>query len=180
MKFSHITIIEGDPKSTDKESKKICISILGEKFKYKINKSICSDILYIDSKSKKSIGISEVRKIQSEVLLKPVECEYKIYIFKNAQNLTEQAQNALLKILEDPPKHVIFLFLCTNCRKLIPTVLSRASIIHINDEDQTFTTEDLNKLINAVQNNNKFDILALGEKIEVYDFMFKSHHYPDQ
>lgn len=165
MNFSRITIIEGDPKSTDKESKRICASILGDKFKYKINKCICSDVIYIDSKSKKSIGISEVRKIQSEVLLKPVECKFKIYIFKNSQILTEQAQNALLKILEEPPEHVFFLFLCTNCRKLIPTVLSRASIIHINDDDQNFTNEDLDKLINAVQNNNKFDILTIGEKL---------------
>ena len=163
--FSQFMIIDGDFESADKESKKICESILGIEFKDKINRQICSDVIYVDSKSKKSIGISEIRRIQKEILLKPVEAKFKVYIFKNSQELTEQAQNSLLKILEDPPKHVVFIFLCTNHNRIIPTLISRSSLIHVNNKDEFLNKTDLDKLINAVENNDKFTILTLTDML---------------
>ena len=163
IKYSHMTIIEGDSESAESEAKKICVSILGEKFRYKIEKSICSDIIFIDSKLKKSIGIDDIRKIQKDILLSPIECDSKIYIFKNSQNITEQGQNALLKVLEDPPKNVNFIFLCTNHRKLIQTIISRSSIIFLNNKrDSLQNYED--DLVDAVLSDNKFEILRLSSK----------------
>lgn len=163
LKYSHMMIIEGDSESTELEAKRICVSILGEKFRYKIEKSICSDIIFVDSNFKKSLGIDDVRRIQKNVLLSPVECDSKVYIFKNSQNITEQAQNALLKVLEDPPKNVIFIFLCTNHRKLIKTIISRSSVIFLNNtEDLLLNYKD--DLIDAVLSDNKFDVLRLSSK----------------
>lgn len=163
IKYSHMTIIEGDSESAESEAKKICVSILGEKFRYKIEKSICSDIIFIDSKLKKSIGIDDIRKIQKDVLLSPIECDSKIYIFKNSQNITEQGQNALLKVLEDPPKNVNFIFLCTNHKKLIQTIISRSSIIFLNNKGDSLQNYE-DDLVGAVLSDNKFEILRLSSK----------------
>jgi len=163
IEYSHMTIIEGDSESAESEAKKICVSILGEKFRYKIEKSICSDIIFIDSKLKKSIGIDDIRKIQKDILLSPIECDSKIYIFKNSQNITEQGQNALLKVLEDPPKNVNFIFLCTNHRKLIQTIISRSSIIFLNNKGDSLQNYE-DDLVDAVLSDNKFEILRLSSK----------------
>lgn len=163
VKYSHMTVVEGDAESAESEAKKICISILGEKFRYKIEKSICSDVIFVDSNVKKSIGIDYIRNIQKDILLSPIECDSKIYIFKNSQNITEQGQNALLKILEDPPKNVSFIFLCTNHRKLIQTIISRSSVIFLNNKGDLLQNYE-SDLIDAVLSDNKFEVLRLSSK----------------
>lgn len=165
-KFSHVTIFEGDEKIAEKESKKFCIQILGQKFENKIKKSICVDVIFIDSQNKKSIGINEVRKIKNDSIIKPVECNFKIYIFKNAQNLTEQAQNAILKIFEEPPKHVIFLLLCNNSRNFIPTVISRARIVKLNKINDLNSNKDADNFIDFLAKNNKIYALSILSKYE--------------
>ena len=164
--FSHVNILEGDEKITEQESQKFCIQILGQELKNKIKKNICADIIFIDSKNKKSIGINEARKIKNDVIIKPVECKFKIYIFKNAQNLTEQAQNALLKIFEEPPSHVIFLLLCTNSKNFISTVLSRARIIKLNNYNQEYNNQDIDNFINYLIINNKIYALYICSKYD--------------
>ena len=163
IKYSHMTIIEGDSESVESEARKMSISILGEKFRYKIENSICSDVIFVDSNLKKGVGIDDIRKIQKDILLSPVECDSKIYVFKNSQNITEQGQNALLKILEDPPKNVVFIFLCTNHRKLIQTIISRSSIFFLNNKEDLMQNYK-SDLIDAVVSDNKFEILRLSSK----------------
>jgi len=165
-KFSHVTIFEGDEKIAEKESKKFCIQILGRKFENKIKKSICADVIFIDSQNKKSIGINEVRKIKNDSIIKPVECDFKIYIFKNSQNLTEQAQNALLKIFEEPPKHIIFLLLCNNSKNLISTVISRARIVKLNKINDENSNEDVDNFIDFLVKNDKIYALSILSKYE--------------
>ena len=141
--FSHVMIIEGEGKSSLSRANEICIEILGKKFEKKILKNICSDVIFIELSEKKSIGVSKIREIIESLLLKPIECEFKIYIFKDSQNLTDQAQNALLKVFEEPPKHVIFILLCENYKNLLPTIVSRSKLIFAN-----------NRLVNIKQNEN--------------------------
>jgi DNA polymerase III delta prime subunit len=165
-KFSHVTIFEGDETIAEKESKNFCIQILGQKFENKIKKSICADVIFIDSQNKKSIGINEVRKIKNDSIIKPVECNFKIYIFKNAQNLTEQAQNALLKIFEEPPKHVIFLLLCNNSKNFIPTLISRAWIVKLNRINDLSSNKDSDNFIDFLVKNNKICVLSVLSKYD--------------
>lgn len=165
-KFSHVTIFEGDEEIIEKESEKFCIQILGQKFENKIKKSICTDIIFIDSKNKKIIGINEIRKIKNDSIIKPVECDFKIYIFKNSQNLTEQAQNALLKIFEEPPKHVIFLLLCDNSKNLIPTLISRSRIIKLDGINNIDFNKDVDSFIDFLIKNNKIYALYVLSKYD--------------
>ncbi len=87
------------------------------------------------SEAPKTIGVDAVRALQTDVYIKPNDLDYKIYIIGHADRMTVQAQNALLKILEEPPQGVVFLLLCENRTALLPTVRSRV---------QTLSTEIFN------------------------------------
>ena len=73
----------------------------------------------------KSIGVEAVRVLKSDVYIRPNDLEHKLYIIGHTERMTVQAQNALLKILEEPPEGAIFFLLCENRAALLPTVLSR-------------------------------------------------------
>lgn len=81
------------------------------------------DVLEIDAASNR--GIDEIRDIRDKVKYAPGECRYKVYIIDEVHMLTTEAFNALLKTLEEPPGHVIFILATTEPHKLPPTILSR-------------------------------------------------------
>jgi DNA polymerase III gamma/tau subunit len=87
----------------------------------------------------KRIGIDTVRSFVSTVYLTPNELDFKMYIFDEADRLTPQAQNALLKIIEEPPKRVYIFLLCSNPGSLLGTVRSR--VISVNM--QTFDADEI-------------------------------------
>lgn len=84
---------------------------------------------YIDiSNESKSIKIEKIRDLQKEIVVKS-HGKYKIYLIDEFEKLTEQAQNALLKTLEEPPSYVVFIFITTNKEKILDTIKSRCEII---------------------------------------------------
>lgn len=94
------------------------------------------DIIFVSS-AKKSLGIDEVREqILDTIEILPYQGEKKIYIIPNAHTLTVQAQNALLKTLEEPPSYAIFLLLSEKLETLLPTILSRTVVLQINPLSQ--------------------------------------------
>jgi DNA polymerase-3 subunit gamma/tau len=70
-------------------------------------------------------GIDDIREIRERVVLQPVEGRSKVYILDEAHQLTDAAWNALLKLIEEPPPHLLFVFCTTDLGKVIPTVRSR-------------------------------------------------------
>lgn len=81
------------------------------------------DVLEIDGASNNSVD--QVRELRDNVRFAPVRGRYKVYIIDEVHMLTQQAFNALLKTLEEPPQHVIFVFATTEPHKVLPTILSR-------------------------------------------------------
>jgi DNA polymerase-3 subunit gamma/tau len=81
------------------------------------------DVLEIDGASNR--GIEEIRQLRSNVNVRPIRAQYKIYIIDEVHMLTTPAFNALLKTLEEPPEHVKFIFCTTDPNKIPITVLSR-------------------------------------------------------
>ena len=75
-----------------------------------------------------SIKIAHIRKLQSDILVKPYK-SYKIYVIDEAQKMTVEAQNALLKTLEEPPKYAIIILITNNKESLLDTIKSRCEII---------------------------------------------------
>jgi DNA polymerase-3 subunit gamma/tau len=88
-----------------------------------ISQGISLDVLEIDGASNNSVD--QVRELRDNVRFAPVRGKYKIYIIDEVHMLTQQAFNALLKTLEEPPAHVIFVFATTEPNKVLPTILSR-------------------------------------------------------
>ena len=81
------------------------------------------DVIEMDAASQR--GIDDIREIRDRVVLQPVEGRYKVYILDEAHQLTDAAWNALLKLIEEPPPHLVFIFCTTDLSKVLPTVRSR-------------------------------------------------------
>ncbi len=93
----------------------------------------------------KSIGVDAVRQLKSDVYIRPNDLDYKLYIIGHAERMTIQAQNSLLKILEEPPEGAIFFLLCENRAALLPTVLSRVQRLTM----ESFSDDALFHLLTA-------------------------------
>lgn len=81
------------------------------------------DVIEIDAASNN--GVNEIRELKENVQYPPVSCKYKVYIIDEVHMLTGQAFNALLKTLEEPPKHAVFILATTEVHKIPATILSR-------------------------------------------------------
>lgn len=85
------------------------------------------DIIFINpEKDKASIGIEPIREMIEESLIKPFYNRHKVFIINDGDLLTPQAQNAFLKIIEEPPQYAVFIIVCTDVNTLLETVRSRA------------------------------------------------------
>jgi DNA polymerase III subunit gamma/tau len=109
------------------------------------------DVIEMDAASQR--GIDDIREIRDRVVLQPVEGRYKVYILDEAHQLTDAAFNALLKLIEEPPPHLVFVFCTTELGKMLPTVRSRC---------QTFMfarprLPELTKLLRTVADGEKID-----------------------
>ncbi len=108
--------------------------------------------LKIITPEKNLLRVDQVRQVLSTIYESAYEGASKIYIFEEFHLANEQAQNALLKTLEEPPKSVTFFLLCENSLRLLPTVRSRCKKIRLNEfsEDEIF-----NQLEKRFPNNEK-------------------------
>ncbi len=84
------------------------------------------DIRYVNHEKPASIGVDDIREqISDDVSIKPYSSPYKIYIVSEAEKMTAQAQNAILKTLEEPPEYVVIMLLTTNSASFLQTIRSR-------------------------------------------------------
>lgn len=88
-----------------------------------ITEGTCPDVVEIDAASNR--GIDEIRKLREQVYFAPSSCRYKVYIIDEVHMITTDAFNALLKTLEEPPEHVVFILATTEPQKILNTILSR-------------------------------------------------------
>jgi len=83
------------------------------------------DVVTVDDEEHKNLSVDLIREARADVFLRPNEGRRKIYLIPRAQDLGLPSQNALLKILEEPPDYAVFLLLTANVEKLLPTIRSR-------------------------------------------------------
>jgi DNA polymerase-3 subunit gamma/tau len=112
------------------------------------------DVIEMDAASQR--GIDDIREIRERVVLQPVEGRYKVYILDEAHQLTDAAFNALLKLIEEPPPHLVFVFCTTDLSKMLPTVRSRCQTF-------VFSRPRLPELVQKLRR------IADGEEIEAPD-----------
>ncbi len=90
------------------------------------------DILRLTHEKPNTISVEDIRdQINHDVQIKPYSSSRKIYIINDAEKMTPQAQNALLKTLEEPPEYVVILLLTTNASLLLPTLISRSIVLNM-------------------------------------------------
>lgn len=96
------------------------------------------DLISVTPTSLESIGVDVIRtKVNSDILIKPYQGPYKIYIIDHADLMTEEAQNALLKTVEEPPEYAVIFLLTENGEKLLPTIASRCVMLKLRNIKDT-------------------------------------------
>ncbi|MCT4597104.1 MAG: DNA polymerase III subunit delta' [Vallitalea sp.] len=106
------------------------------------------DIVYVKP-SKKTIGVDDIRdQINRDINIKPYHYPYKIYIINEANTMTEQAQNALLKTIEEPPSYAVIILLSSNSNMFLPTILSRCVLLKLkpisSEKIMNYINQELN------------------------------------
>ena len=117
------------------------------------------DVLEIDGASNR--GIDEIRQLRSNVAVRPSRSRFKIYIIDEVHMLTQQAFNALLKTLEEPPGHVKFIFCTTDPQKIPITVLSRCQRFDFSPVQTDKISERLKEISDAENVKASDEALAL-------------------
>lgn len=130
---------------------------------YGIQNGSITDVIEIDAASNN--GVDEIRDLREKVKYLPSQCKYKVYIIDEVHMLTTAAFNALLKTLEEPPKHVIFILCTTEPQKIPATIQSRCQRF----EFHLISQEEIEKRLTEVARNEfiKIDDEALKALAEV-------------
>ena len=90
------------------------------------------DIIFVSHDKPNSIGVEDIRaQINNDIGIKPYSSPRKVYIMNEGEKMTVQAQNALLKTLEEPPEYAVILILTANVESLLPTILSRCVVLNM-------------------------------------------------
>lgn len=102
---------------------------------------------------KSHITIEQIRDLKRTVYQKPLTHKYKVTIIKKADTMTPEAQNALLKIFEEPPTHALLILCAESVKNLLPTIVSRAVTLKPKPKDQTSTAVSIfdNDIISALE-----------------------------
>lgn len=122
----------------------------------------CMDIIEIDAASNN--GVDEIRELRNKVKILPSELKYKVYVIDEVHMLSIGAFNALLKTLEEPPEHVIFILATTDPQKIPNTIISRCQTFQF----KKISPNDIKQMLEKI---------VLNEKIEIEDEVLTSIAY---
>ena len=133
-----------------------------------------SDIYEIDAASNN--GVDDVRALRDEVMYAPINCKYRVYIIDEVHMLSIAAFNALLKTIEEPPEHVVFILATTEIHKVPATILSRCQrfefrridpddsakrLMWVAEQEKVTLHEDAAYLISRISDGGMRDALSL-------------------
>lgn len=103
------------------------------------------DFITVDDPEKKTVPVELIREARADIYVQPNEAEHKIYLFPRAHDMGVPGQNALLKVLEEPPKYGVFILLTENPESLLPTVRSRCTQLQLLPLSQTLLQAELKR-----------------------------------
>ncbi len=119
------------------------------------------DVITVDDPEKKTVSVELVRKARSDIYIRPNEADYKIYLFPRGQDMRTEAQNALLKVLEEPPAYGVFLLLADSPERLLPTIRSRCTALSLTALPEGILTQALAREFPAA---SQADLLAAASR----------------
>lgn len=90
------------------------------------------DIIYVSHEKPNTVSVDDIRtQVNNDILIKPYSSRHKVYIIEDAEKMNVQAQNALLKTIEEPPSYAVLILLTANADRFLPTILSRCVTLNI-------------------------------------------------
>lgn len=170
--FQSYLIVGPNQKLQREETEKIAARL-------KIDLKKVSPDIYLIEPTKQEISIDQIRQLKGHIFQKPVQYSHKFVVITDAHKTTLEAQNALLKILEEPPKHAILVLEAKNKALLLPTIISRTVTVQrlatIKADSNTLISQDLEsalETISQVENPEEF----LDEQIIALTSLLTSEH----
>ena len=143
--------------------------------RHKVQTGSHPDVTYIRPEDKKkTLSVDVIRNMRNDAFIVPNESDYKVYIIEQAELMQEYAQNALLKILEEPPSYGVFILCCESRSVLLGTVLSRVAVFSLNSEagegvdDKTMASvlETAGQLAKALASRQELQLLRSTAPLE--------------
>ncbi len=192
-RISHALILEG----SDDETRLLAAKEIAKALLCKSDNAPCSSCqscikcekgihpdVHILQKEEDStmIKVDAVRSIKAKALIFPNEGNKSVFIIREAQHMNPQAQNALLKILEEPSKHVCFILTCPSKSAFLETVISRTTVYSLGQEKHDVTNDDkadegketANELLSIFVSSNEFYFLQKTAVFQKDKALFKS------
>lgn len=117
-----------------------------------------------------SIGIEDIKLMQKKIFLKPIKSDLKAIIIDEAHLLTTEAQNALLKILEEPPAKTILILSTQTKETLLPTIISRCTIVELQNERKKLSEAEKQELELFLE---EFSQWGIGERLKKAEILAK-------
>lgn len=141
-----------------------------------------SDYFEINKDSTESIKIDEIRNMQEKIIERPITSSKKVYIINNAENMTVEAQNCLLKTLEEPPEFITIILVANNENTILPTIKSRCTKVAFTEENAKELSEEdkqryetLEKIFGNIEKYKSIDLLnKIGVLYKDKDNIFES------
>lgn len=128
------------------------------------------DIIRVSHEKPDSIGVEEIRRqLVDDITIRPYSSPYKVYLVPEAEKLTVQAQNALLKTLEEPPYYGMIFLLTSNAGKLLPTILSRSVLLKLTEEEQEellLPEEDRNLFLSLLRQARQLTVAQMADGVK--------------
>ena len=127
-----------------------------------INNGASIDFIEIDSESRR--GIEDTKNLLETISYLPASSKYKVYLIDEVHMLTPESFNALLKNLEEPPAHVIFMFATTEYKKILPTIISRCLQVNLSSVGTNTILDHLKKIFKMEKiSHDKGSLLLIAE-----------------
>ena len=117
---------------------------------------------------KKFLSVAQIRELRADAFVKAHQASHRVFIIEDAHRMNEQAQNALLKVLEEPPASVVFVLLVPSKTMLLDTIISRCVLLSLLAEKSNDNThiESANKFIDLLLSGSEYEMLKLLTPLE--------------
>ena len=129
------------------------------------------DYYELNKEIEEAIKIDEIRELQTKIYEKPIISTKKVYVINNVENMTKEAQNCLLKTLEEPPEFVTIILVSNNDNNILVTIKSRCTKVVFTEEGKEQFTEEENEIYTELEqvfgNIQKYKSIDLLNKFEV-------------
>ena len=120
----------------------------------------------------KAVGIEEVREMRKKIFLKPLKSKTKITVVEAYEGITTESQNALLKILEEPPNNTVIIIAVGSIGMILPTIISRCKVIDLADKSPELSKQESTQYLNILMSLSSSGV---GDKLKLAQNIAKNN-----